>query len=85
MSPRRSSEATHPEIILATAPEWKAKVTYRAGFGATWADVPEDLRLAALDHALRLFDMRGNTADAPVAMSPAAARIAARYRRLAFA
>ena len=43
------------------------------------AELPEDLRFAIVDQALRTFDARGADEIRP-GLSPAAARVAARYR-----
>ncbi|MCO8146796.1 head-tail connector protein [Rhodovulum tesquicola] len=54
-------------------------IEYPAGFG-TIEDVPEDLRLAVMDQVAALYDARGTGDPKTIAMSPHAARIAARYR-----
>lgn len=64
-----------------TIPTGPLVITYRAGFGTGPGDVPADLRLAVCDQALRLYDMRG-AENGPATLSPAAARIAARWRRV---
>lgn len=56
------------------------RITYPAGYGDP-DDIPADLQLAVTDHASLLFDARGLT-DAPQGLSIAAARIAARHRRI---
>lgn len=71
-----------PFLTFDTAPLGRLIVTYPAGFGSDDADVPPDLQLAIVDQALRLYDQRGDV-DARPTLSPAAARIAARYRRVA--
>lgn len=58
------------------------RITYPAGFGIEAQDVPADLQLAIADHAAMLYDARGMV-DIPQGLSVAAARIAARYRRVA--
>ena len=68
------------ELRLSAEPAEAIRVTYTAGYGDTVTDVPEDLALAVLDQALRLYDLRGDLADTPPTPSPAFARIAARYR-----
>ena len=59
-------------------------INYPAGFGSTAASIPEDLQLAIMDQAARLYDLRG-AEDAPQGLSLAASRIAARHRRVAVA
>jgi len=44
------------------------------------ADLPDDLRLAIIDHAALLYDARAQDTDQPKGLSHAAARIASRYR-----
>lgn len=56
-------------------------VTYEAGYGDAVADIPADLQFAILDHASRLYDVRGAT-DGRQGLSIAAARICARYRQV---
>jgi uncharacterized phiE125 gp8 family phage protein len=73
----------HPELILATPPAWQVRVSYRCGYGDDYGDVPHDLLHAVLDQAARLYDVRGDEDKA--SLSPAAARISARYRRVAIA
>lgn len=66
-----------PTITLDSDPGSTVTVTYEAGF----ATIPDDLVHAVLDHALRLFDLRGDVDESP-RLAPSAARIAARYRRV---
>ncbi len=58
-------------------------IEYEAGFGPTAQQVPEDLRLAILDQAAAFYDCRGAGDGKTQHLSPHAARIAARYRRVA--
>lgn len=58
-------------------------IEYQAGFGDTAENVPPDLRLAVLDQAAAFFDVRGAGDGKTQHLSPHAARIAARYRRVA--
>ncbi|MCF3974001.1 head-tail connector protein [Paracoccus salsus] len=58
------------------------RVRYPAGYGTDRASIPADLALAVTDHAAMMYDARGLT-DAAQGLSIAAARIAARHRRLA--
>lgn len=84
ITPANIIPGAHPEIILASAPAWRVRVTYRAGFGSTPEDVPDDLWHAVMDQALRLYDRRGDMDDKP-GLVPSAARISARYTRVSFA
>ena len=59
-------------------------VSYPAGFGVTVEAIPEDLQLAVMDQAARLYDLRG-AEDGKQGLSLAASRIAARYRKVAVA
>lgn len=60
-------------------------IEYLAGFGPSVADIPADLSLAIMDQAAATFDQRGilDPKSGGPGMSPHAARIAARYRRVA--
>jgi uncharacterized phiE125 gp8 family phage protein len=58
-------------------------IEYAAGFGDTADAVPADLRLAVLDQAAAFYDCRGAGDGKTQHLSPHAARIAARYRRVA--
>lgn len=71
----------HPVLHLPDDMRGKVLVTYEAGFGDDDRAIPADLALAVCDHAAMLYDARGLT-DAPQGLSIAAARIAARYRRV---
>ncbi|WP_420023250.1 hypothetical protein ACN9JG_00100 [Cereibacter azotoformans] len=55
-------------------------VEYRAGFGATAAAVPRDLRQAVMDQVATMYDGRGPSDGKTLATSPHLARIGARYR-----
>lgn len=70
-----------PAIVLEADPGSVVRVTYAAGHGTSTADLPHDLTHALLDHALRLFDRRGDV-DTMAGLAPSTARIAARYRRV---
>lgn len=67
---------TFPDDITGTC-----TVTYTAGYGDTPADIPADLQFAILDHAARLYDLRG-AAEGEQGLSLAAARICARHRQM---
>ena len=69
------------DVLLLTAPGLPVQVTYQAGYGSTAGDLPSDLTHALLDHALRLYDRRGDI-DTMAGLAPSTARIAARYRRV---
>lgn len=76
---RQGELRLEPEMaaLLAAA---EIVVTYPAGYGATPADVPADLRHAVLDQVAHLYDARG-AVDARRAMAaPAFLRVAARHR-----
>lgn len=57
-------------------------ITYTAGFTGTPADLPADLQQAITEQALRLYDERGGITDKGPSLSPHAARIIARHRRV---
>ena len=71
----------HPVLNLPDYMHGPMLVTYEAGFGDDASAIPADLQLAIADHAAMMYDARGMT-DAPQGLSIAAARIAARYRRV---
>lgn len=78
----RLMEATLP-AALAEA-RTSLVIDYEAGFGANEASVPRDLKLAVLDHALRLYDLRGEDYTRGAArLSVHAARIVTRWRGVA--
>ncbi|WP_408628709.1 phage head-tail connector protein [Aurantimonas marina] len=58
-----------------------AAITYEAGYGDTPADIPADLQLAVIDHAARMYDLRG-ASEGQQGLSIAAARICARHRQV---
>jgi uncharacterized phiE125 gp8 family phage protein len=74
----------YPVVTFTTTPGGRLRVTYRASYGPNADALPRDLHMAVLDQALRLYDRRGDL-DGPATLSPAAARICARYRRVAIA
>jgi uncharacterized phiE125 gp8 family phage protein len=74
----------YPRILFETEPGGQLRIVYRAGYGADADALPRDLHIAVLDQALRLYDRRGDL-DGPATLSPAAARICARYRQVAIA
>lgn len=63
-------------------PDGDVDVVYTAGYGEEDAAVPADLRLAVLDHALRLYERRGDETAVPGGLSATAARVVGRYRRV---
>lgn len=69
--------------FIDTEPAGPLRITYAAGYGDTAASIPTDLAHAIMDHTVRLYEMRGDTEAGKPGLSPAAARIAARYRRVA--
>lgn len=74
----------HPRIRWTdAAPELRVKVEYPAGFGASASDVPHDIRHAIADQAAAMLDWPALELRKSVGLTPHAARIAARYRRVA--
>lgn len=73
----------YPVMKLTAAVEAHAlRISYPAGYGEDMGAIPADLRLAINDHAAMMYDARA-TGEAPQGLSVAAARIAARHRRVA--
>lgn len=70
----------YPRLHFTTIPGAPLRITYPAGFGDSAASIPADLLTAICDQTLRLFETRG--ADPMPGVSPAAARIIARHRRV---
>jgi uncharacterized phiE125 gp8 family phage protein len=58
-------------------------ISYLAGFGATAAAIPDDVKHAVADQAIAYYEIRGPGDGKSNGMSPHMARIAARYRRVA--
>lgn len=58
------------------------RIAYPAGYGEDVASIPADLRLAIADQAAAFYDQRGAD-EARQGLTVAAARIAARHRRVA--
>ena len=71
----------HPVLHLPDYMRGKVVVTYEAGFGDDHHAIPADLQLAVADQAMRTYDLCGQRTQHK-ASSIAAARIAARYRRV---
>lgn len=70
-----------PELRMTGArPAGQIVIEYIAGFGATGAEVPDDLRLALLDQIAAYYDARGAVDRKTAALSPHFARIVGRYR-----
>lgn len=65
-----------------TEPASALRITYTAGFGSTHTALPADLHHAIIDQATHLFNTSGTEAGKS-GLGLAAARIAARYRRVA--
>jgi uncharacterized phiE125 gp8 family phage protein len=78
-------DGLRPALRLTDLPvEGEVVVTYLAGFGATVAAIPPDLRHAILDQAAVAYDLRGRSdPKSGIGLSPHLARVAARYRRVA--
>lgn len=64
-----------------TEPASRLRITYIAGYGAAHSALPADLAHAVLDQAVHLFGTSGSEAGKS-GLGLAAARIAARYRRV---
>ena len=75
------SAGRYPVLTLPDTISGLVVVTYQAGYGDAVGDVPADLQYAVLDHASRLYDLRG-ASDGKQGLSLAAARICARHRRI---
>lgn len=58
----------------------QAEVTFEAGFGATWADVPADLGRAVLTLAAHYHDTRGALGEGPEAVPAVVRDLLAPYR-----
>ena len=78
----RFSGGRYPSVTFDDEPAGPLLISYTAGFAEDVYGVPRDLKLAICDLALRLYDQRGDTTNTPATFPPAAARIAARYRRV---
>lgn len=76
------SSGRYPVLTLPDAYTGSVAVTYQAGYGDAVEDIPADLQLAVIDHASRLYDVRGADEKQRQGLSMAAARIAARYRQV---
>lgn len=73
-----------PRLHFTTTPAGPLRITYDAGYGNATGVIPADLATAVMDHALKLYDMRAlEGRGITPGLSHAAARIAARYRRVA--
>ncbi|MBU3028959.1 hypothetical protein [Paracoccus marinaquae] len=72
----------YPRLTLPEDMSGALTISYEAGYGTDPADVPDDLKLAVMDQASGIFDYRGDDTKRPH-LTPAASRIAARYRRVA--
>ncbi|RXF73902.1 head-tail connector protein [Hansschlegelia zhihuaiae] len=82
VEPEAVTPGKHPVLRLPDGLTGQVTIIYEAGFGDEPEDVPGDLQLAIADQAGRLYDLRGSQ-DGKQGLSVAAARIAARYRRVA--
>ncbi|MFV0297056.1 MAG: head-tail connector protein [Hyphomicrobiaceae bacterium] len=72
----------YPRLTLAPAITGTVQITYEAGFGDTSDDLPDDLQLAVMEQAAHAYDHRADP-EAKPGLTPAAARICARHRRVA--
>lgn len=73
------SVGRYPVAILDDWTDGPVTLTYEAGFGDTSASVPDDLQLAVMEQAAFAYDHRADV-DVKPGLTPAAARICARYR-----
>jgi hypothetical protein len=64
-----------------TEPASRLRIVYTAGFGNTHTALPADLHHSVIDQATHLFNTSGTEAGKS-GLGLAAARIAARYRRV---
>lgn len=81
----RVDGSRYPVLSLTSAGQGETlRITYPAGYGMDQARIPADLQLAISDHAAHLYDARALT-DHKQGLSIAAARIAARHRKVAVA
>lgn len=74
------SGGRYPSVALPNVTGYVG-ITYSAGFGDTSALVPDDLQLAVMEQAAFAYDHRGDM-EAKPGLTPAAARICARHRRV---
>lgn len=72
----------YPRLHFTTTPGARLRITYRAGYGDGVEDLPASLIHAISDQTLRLFDRRGDE-DLKPGLSATAARILARFRKVA--
>ncbi|MDR4306973.1 phage head-tail connector protein [Chelatococcus sambhunathii] len=82
VAPDAITPGKHPVLRLPEGMGGLVTITYEAGYGDEPEDVPADLALAIADQVARYYDLRGSE-DGKQGLSVAAARIAARYRRVA--
>lgn len=75
------TEGRYPVLTFPAGITGTVTVSYTAGYGDAADDIPHDLQFAIIDHASRLYDMRGAD-EGQQGLSIAAARICARYRRV---
>ncbi len=69
-------------LSLPEATDAALRVTYTAALALTPEALPADLRHAIMDQAARLYDERGGVSERGPSLSPHAARVIARYRRV---
>ena len=57
-----------------------AEISFDAGYGAAWADIPGDMAQATLMLAAHYYDHRGAIGEGPEAVPPAVRDLLAQYR-----
>lgn len=72
----------YPRLTLSDHSGGWVQITYEAGFGDTSNNVPDDLQLAVMEQVAFAYDHRADP-EAKPGLTPAAARICARHRRVA--
>lgn len=72
----------YPRLTLPDDTSGAIEISYQAGYGDTPNDIPADLQLAVMDQAGRMYDLRG-AGEGAQGLSLSAARICARYRKVA--
>lgn len=72
----------YPVLTLPEQITGPVSISYEAGYGTDPTAIPSDLQFAILDHASRLYDVRGADEKQLQGLSLAAARICARHRRV---
>lgn len=79
--PGTATAGRWPVLTLPDTFTGPLRISYEAGFGDDARHVPDDLQLAIMEQAAFAYDNRADP-DAKPGLVPAAARIAARYKRV---